>query len=83
MIKILPDKNGLPPGAQVHVTLTDPQLNIDPTDEDSWTWDTLAASNSVCYQAFDENGTPDADNGAGGMSNIIANLTSFMFEKNG
>jgi heme/copper-type cytochrome/quinol oxidase subunit 1 len=29
-----------PTGANVHLTLTDVQLNIDPTDEDSWTWGT-------------------------------------------
>ena len=68
--------------AAVHVTLADPQLNIDPTDEDSWTWDTAAATNRMFYQAFDEDGTVVANGGAG-MANIIPSQTALMFEKNG
>jgi hypothetical protein len=57
-------------------------LNIDPTDEDSWTWDTTPGSVRLFYQAFDENGDPDA-NGGPGMTDQVPNLGTFMFEKNG
>src|SRR5574340_703476 len=50
-----------PQGAQVQADLIDPQLNIDPTEEDSWTWGTAIKNNTLFYQAFDRNGNPDAD----------------------
>ena len=46
---------------QVHVTVTDTWLNIDPTDEDSWTWNSI--NGSAYYQIFDEAGnTPGIAN---------------------
>ncbi|MGI0010176.1 MAG: hypothetical protein ACREAE_02105, partial [Nitrosopumilaceae archaeon] len=75
------DRATYPQGAQVHVTLTDPQLNIDPTDEDSWTWGTNSTNSTLYYQLFDENGI--ADSSAINAENLIGNLTSLMFEKNG
>jgi len=71
-----------PQGAQVQVDLIDPQLNIDPTSEDSWTWGTSRTNNTLFYQAFDRNGKPDAD-GTLGMQNVIGNLTTLMFNHNG
>jgi hypothetical protein len=68
--------------SQVHVTMNDPQLNIDPTEEDSWTWGTSTTNNTVYYQAFDRYGIPDAD-GTSSMQNLLGNLTSFMFNHNG
>ena len=47
------DRTTYPQGAQVHVTVTDTWLNIDPTDEDSWTWDAVG---NAYYQIFDKNG---------------------------
>jgi hypothetical protein len=41
-IKRKEDRAKYPQGAQVHFTVEDPWLNIDPTDEDSWTFDTVA-----------------------------------------
>jgi hypothetical protein len=82
LIKTQLDRTSYPLSAQIHTTLTDAQLNIDPTDEDSWTWDTNTANNRVFYQAFDENGASDA-NGTAGMTDQIPNLGTFMFEKNG
>jgi len=78
------DRTVFPTGAQVHLTLTDVQLNIDPTDEDSWTWGTLAANHTVVYQAFTENGVADADGKAGAVD-LTNNLgtADFMFEDNG
>ena len=70
------------PDSQVLVTVTDRALNIDPTDEDSWTFSTSGTSPAIVYQAFDENGQADAD-GTLGAQNIFGNLTTFMFEQNG
>lgn len=83
LVNALPDRNNYPRGAQIHVTLTDPQLNIDPTDEDSWTWDTNPSNNRLFYQLFDETGAVDADGFPNAAQNIINNLTELMFEKNG
>ena len=48
------DRDSYPPGAHVHATITSMSHNIDPTDEDSWTYDT--ESDIAFYQYFDENG---------------------------
>jgi len=48
------DRTAYPQSAQVHATVTDVWLNIDPTDEDSWTWDT--ETGATYYQVFNENG---------------------------
>ncbi len=55
------DRQTYPQGAQLHTTITDTWLNIDPTDEDSWTFDT--ARSLIYYQVYDENG-----NSAGGAT---------------
>ena len=76
------DASTYPIFSQVHVTVNDPQLNIDPTEQDSWTWGTSTTNNTVYYQAFDRSGKPDAD-GTSAMQNILGNLTSFNFNHNG
>ncbi|QLH03505.1 hypothetical protein C5F47_08110 [Nitrosopumilus cobalaminigenes] len=78
------DRTVFPTGANVHLTLTDVQLNIDPTDEDSWTWGTIATNNTVFYQLFDENGATAADGSAGAvdLTNSLG-TDAFMFEDNG
>ena len=48
------DRASYPQSAYVHATITDTWLNIDPTDEDSWTFDTN--SGAAYYQLFDERG---------------------------
>ena len=58
------DRTTYPQGAQVHVTVTDTWLNIDPTDEDSWTWDT--ETGAAYYQIFNEGGTAVGLNSTGG-----------------
>ena len=35
-------------------------MNIDPTDEDSWTFGTLPTNATIYYQLFDENGAADS-----------------------
>ena len=66
----------------VFVTIQDPMLNIDPTDEDSWTFGTRPGSESSYYQLFDENGETLAD-GTSGAVELSKYLNSMMFEDNG
>ncbi|MCV0401909.1 MAG: hypothetical protein K5777_08045 [Nitrosopumilus sp.] len=49
------DRAVYPQGAEVHATLTDLWLNVDPTDEDSWTFGTVSTI-TTNYQVFNENG---------------------------
>ncbi|SHO42787.1 conserved exported hypothetical protein [Nitrosotalea sinensis] len=76
------DRSAYPENANVFVTMNDPQLNIDPTEEDSWTWGANATNSTLYYQAFNRNGAADAD-GSTAMQNLVGNLTSFMFNHNG
>ncbi len=76
------DRNAYPQNSQVFVQVNDPQLNIDPTEDDSWTWGTSATNNTLYYEAFTRNGLADAD-GTAGMQNLVGNLTTFMFNHNG
>ncbi|BDQ30147.1 beta strand repeat-containing protein [Nitrosopumilus zosterae] len=69
--------------AQVHATITDLWLNIDPTDEDSWTFGTASGSLSTNYQVFDENGLAAGAGVGGGIIDISGNLTNMMIEDNG
>ncbi|MGY5152463.1 MAG: hypothetical protein ACW9XA_09385 [Candidatus Nitrosopumilus sp. bin_6a] len=75
------DRVVYPQGAQVHVTVTDPWLNIDPTDEDSWTWTTLASNSTGYYQVFDENGNADNDVVVA-ANDIVSVKSSLMCEDN-
>lgn len=77
------DKTDYSNGADVLITMNDPQLNIDPTEEDSWTWGASPTNNTLYYQAFDRNGIPDADGTQSAMQNLIGNLPTFMFHNNG
>jgi hypothetical protein len=81
MAKIDVDRTVYPRSAQVHATLTDLWLNIDPTDEDSWTFGALPTNATTFYQLFDENGAVDGD-ATGGSSNITSILSSLMCESN-
>ena len=71
-----------PLGGQVSGTLTDPLLNIDPTDEDSWTWNTAPGKEALFYMVFDEDGNNDA-NESPGLVNLGNSLKDLMFTKNG
>jgi hypothetical protein len=77
------DKAKYTQGAQVHVTVTDLWLNIDPTDEDSWTFGTNAKALSANYQVFDENGGLAGANVVNGIIDIIPAQSSLMVEDNG
>jgi hypothetical protein len=74
------DRASYAAGSDVHLTISDNWLNVDPTDEDSWTFGANSTNSSTVYQAFDENG---ASAGAGvafasGSPNLQAggNLTT-------
>ena len=72
------DRTSYPLNAEIHTTITDLWLNIDPTDEDSWTFATNAnnATDSF-YQVFNENG------GFGGFALSTTNtLGALMCEDN-
>ena len=77
------DRSVYPRGAAIHFTVTDVQLNIDPTDEDSWTFQTVSGNRTSHYQVFDENGARDGDAVAGGVIDITSSLSNLMFEDSG
>jgi len=79
--KLTLDRTSYAVGSEVHIALTDGQLNIDPTDEDSWTFGTLATAPQTHYQVFDENGA--ATDETTESPNIVTKLASLMFEDNG
>ncbi|RMW36965.1 MAG: hypothetical protein EA446_08000, partial [Nitrosopumilus sp.] len=75
------DRSVYPRSAQVHATITDLWLNIDPTDEDSWTFATNTANTTrgvdTFYQVFDENGAS-----GGAAKTLKAKLSDLMCEDN-
>ena len=75
------DRNNYPQNSQVFLTISDIQLNQDPTDEDSWTFN-VDSPTTVFYQAYDNNGQ-DAANGGTGLVNLAPYLSSLGFEENG
>ncbi|MGH9910470.1 MAG: hypothetical protein ACRD32_07500, partial [Nitrososphaerales archaeon] len=83
--KLTLDRTSYPQGAAVDVTIVDGQLNIDPTDEDSWSFATNAAGNlQTRYQLFTENGAISGDlAGTSGSPDISGTLSGLMFEDNG
>jgi hypothetical protein len=75
------DRDNYPQNSEVFVTVSDIQLNQDPTDEDSWTFN-IASPISVFYQAYDNSGR-DAANGGVGLVNLKPFLSNLGFEDNG
>ena len=75
------DRSGYPKGAEVFVTINDMQLNQDPTDIDSWTFN-INSTRTAFYQAFTETGA-NSGNGGLGLVNLNPYLASLGFEKNG
>jgi hypothetical protein len=69
-------------GSEVHVTVTDLWLNIDPTDEDSWTFGADTTNSTTNYQVFDENGNRAGDAVFGGTIDISTTLGNLMCEDN-
>ncbi|MHA7734559.1 peptidase [Nitrosopumilus sp. S6] len=75
------DRELYPKNSEVFLTLNDIQLNQDPTDEDSWTFN-VNSPISTFYQAFDNSGNNDA-NGNTGLVNLVPHLSNLGFEDNG
>ena len=82
------DKSSYGQGDEVHITVTDLWLNIDPTDEDSWTFGTTGSGTegdaTTNYQVFDENGNGAGDLVTDGVININVGPTlgNLMCEDN-
>ncbi len=84
------DRTMYPQSSQVHATVTDTWLNIDPTDEDSWSWDASADYGTVAhYQVFDESGNePGIENdtivtgNAFGMEDLMQEDAVFTLDVN-
>lgn len=70
-----------PARAEVILYVHDPQLNQDPTDEDSWTFGTTGRP-TVFYQAFHDGGRPAANGGAG-LDDLYPHLSRLGFDDNG
>ena len=75
------DRDLYPSNAEVFLIVNDFQLNQDPTDEDSWTFN-VGSTPSTFYQAYDNNGSSSA-NGGTGLVDLVPNLSNIGFEDNG
>ena len=85
------DRTGVPAGAQMHVTISDVQLNLNPTKEDVWH---LTANGNASYNAidtFDWQGSFEGDTGEFKISDMGSISISYddpstntiMFEETG
>ena len=75
------DRDFYPNNSEVFLIVNDFQLNQDPTDEDSWTFD-VGSTPSVFYHAYDNSGS-DAANGGIGLVDLNSHLSALGFEDNG
>lgn len=71
-----------PARAEVILHVYDPQLNQDPTDEDSWTFGVSPGSASVFYHAFYAGGRTASD-GSSGLVDLHPYLDRLGFDDNG
>ena len=76
------DRTSYPRSSDVNILISDLNLNIDPTSEDSWTFGTNPANPSTYYMLYESNGKADAD-GTAGAVNLAPTLPSMMFKENG
>ena len=76
------DRDMHPLGAEVFVFVSDMQLNQDPTDKDSWTFN-VDSSPMVFYQAFDDSGNDGGANGGAGLVDLAPFLGRLGFADNG
>ena len=67
------DRAVYPPGSHVHVTVTDAWLNIDPTDEDSWTWETAGPNEGDAYYDVFGAGNAGVPDGIGADGTLLVN----------
>lgn len=75
------DRSLYPQSSQVFLTVNDFQLNQDPTDEDSWTFN-VNSPLATFYQAYDNSGSNSA-NGTAGLVNLNTKLSNLGFKDNG
>jgi hypothetical protein len=75
------DRSSYPQNSQVFLTVNDFQLNQDPTDEDSWTFN-VNSPFATFYQAYDNSGSNSA-NGTPELVNLNSNLSNLGFKDNG
>lgn len=68
------DRGQYPRGAEVILEVRDPRLNVDPTDEDSWTF----SGGRAFYMAFDGRGR-DAASGGPGLADLSPALPALGF----
>ncbi len=80
-ISLSTDRTGYPNNAEVFFEINDVQLNQDPTDEDSWTFN-IDSPVATFYQAFTESGADSANNSPG-LINLVPHLSSLDFDENG
>lgn len=66
-------------GDDVKLTITDPFLNVDPTEIDTWTW--AAVSDKIFYRTFDPDGGKHADGTDGNVN--ISNPSLMWFNQYG
>ncbi|QLH06026.1 hypothetical protein [Nitrosopumilus ureiphilus] len=76
------DRSIYPRSSDVNLKITDLTLNIDPTDEDSWSFGTSSSNPSTYYLLYEESGKLDSD-GTAGAVNLVPYLNSMMFKDNG
>jgi len=76
------DRDFYPKDADVHFEIADNWLNIDPTDEDSWTFGTAVGSETVKYQYYNEGGVSYTTSGGSAAStntkDISGSLSTLM-----
>lgn len=75
------DRDLYPQNSEIFLTVNDFQLNQDPTDEDSWTFN-IGSPIATFYQAYDDSGS-DSANGNEGLVNLIPYLSNLGFQDNG
>ncbi|MCI4432929.1 MAG: peptidase [Nitrosopumilus sp.] len=75
------DRSLYPKNSEVFLTINDFQLNQDPTDDDSWTFN-IDSPIATFYQAYDDSGS-DSANGNMGLVNLIPYLSNLGFQDNG
>jgi hypothetical protein len=73
------DRSGYPAGSEVYATINDIELSIDPTSEDSWTFN-VGSPQATFYQAFAVSGSSASGSG---LVNLIPYLSSLGFKDNG
>ncbi len=73
------DRTGYPAGSDVFATIDDAELSIDPTSQDSWTFN-VGSNPATFYQAFAESGSSASGSG---LVNLIPYLNSLGFKDNG